>query len=816
MKGTLALPIALCLTAPILDPLYAFSASLRAQHYPLDAETVDELSEAMPELAERLLAEADGPAAGPDGVPARELEPSDRFRLQILAARWAGALASIEAARDTLRRARAPFAELAYLQYEIYARARQGQERGEGGFDKVFGDIFRLAFARLDDRSAFQVAGRLRYSFDLARRQLRVVLDGRPKADRAAGRIGKADALRLARTYQPFLVYRRINPLVTELVTQDDRRRYAIQDDILIHSDGVATLSATVFLPRRFSTPQPTALLFNIYAEPAIDLFYAKLAAAHGYIGVVADARGKRLSPDEVEPYEHETTDTHAVLDWIVEQPWSNGKVGIWGGSYAGYAAWAATKERHPALKTIVASAAAIPGLGLPMHNNVFLNANYCWVFHVTNEKGLDHEVCRDRGRWERMEARWYATGRPYREIDAIDGTPNPWLRRWLEHPDYDAYWHSKVPYGDDFAGIDIPVLSLTGYYDDGQVSALHYLREHVRHNPEAEHYLVIGPYDHETAQSGPRPILRGYRLDPSAIIDPLEITFRWLDHVLRDGEKPLILEDRINAQVMGADAWRHAPSLTALAPDTLKLYLSDGPATISDLEGAEATDSTSPRSETNRSILGSGPGGSSRPVYTLTQAPPTRPGSLRQTVDFADRGSNSYADYYPARVVRDELEPGDAVVFVSEPLKEAVEILGSFGGRLRATINKKDMDVLLVLYERTPEGRYFHLSYYLGRASYAEDMTTRHLLHPGIPASIPIQRSYMTGRRLGAGSRLVAVLDVNKGPWAQVNYGTGGDVADESISDAGEPLEVDWHTDSYLLLPVLPRLKPPRARCSG
>ena len=104
--------------------------------------------------------------------------------------------------------------------------------------------------------------------------------------------------------------------------------------------------------------------MFDIYTNPEALKAQAAEFAARGYAGVVADARGKRLSPDPVVPYEHDAADTHAVLDWIVKQPWSDGKVGMIGGSYSGFTAWAATKRRHPALKGIAVSAAAIPGPG--------------------------------------------------------------------------------------------------------------------------------------------------------------------------------------------------------------------------------------------------------------------------------------------------------------------------------------------------------------------------------------------------------------------------------------------------------------------
>lgn len=81
--------------------------------------------------------------------------------------------------------------------------------------------------------------------------------------------------------------------------------------------------------------------------------------------------------------------------------------------------------------------------------------------------------------------------------------------------------------------------------------------------------------------------------------------------------------------------------------------------------------------------------------------------------------------------------------------------------------------------------------------------MTERRLLEPGAVETIPIKRTYMTARRLEKGSRLVAVVDVNKGPWAQINYGTGKDVSDETINDAGEPLTVEWRNDSYIELAI-------------
>jgi hypothetical protein len=52
-------------------------------------------------------------------------------------------------------------------------------------------------------------------------------------------------------------------------------------------------------------------------------------------------------------------------------------------------------------------------------------------------------------------------------------------------------------------------------------------------------------------------------------------------------------------------------------------------------------------------------------------------------------------------------------------------------------------------------------------------------------------------------GSRLFVLVDASKNPMAQVNYGTGKDVSDESVNDAGEPLKIDIRSGSYFEVPL-------------
>lgn len=551
-------------------------------------------------------------------------------------------------------------------------------------------------------------------------------------------------------------------------------------EDVLIRTRDGATLSAIVVLPEtRPAGRIPAIMEFTIYARPEQgDRALAAQLAARGYAGVIAYARGKFLSPDRPAPYEHEAADTHAVLDWIAGQSWSDGRVGMIGGSYSGFTGWAATKRRHPALKALAVSAAAIPGQGLPMQNNVFLSANYGWPFYVTGNKLLDEELGPQNPRWSKVGRDWFASGRPFREIDAVDGTPNPWLQRWLQHPAFDKYWQAMVPYDSDFARIGIPVLSITGYYDDGQISALKYFKDHVALGRDPEHYLVIGPYDHWGTHAREKPMtLRDYALDPVAQLDSLELKLAFMDYALRGQPRPALLRDRVNFQVMGANQWRHAPSLGAMHGIPMRLYFSE-------------------QKDGN--------------WYSLPNRQPPSNTRVVHEVDLADRRRYHGYHTYPIQIVQGPLQWITEAVFATTPFETPIAVLGEFAGELLVKINKRDFDLAVTVYEAMPDGQLFHLGYAVQRASHAESPEKRRLLAPGKEHRVRFTTT-MVARQMQPGSRLLVLLDALKSPASQVNYGTGKDVSDESVADAGEPLKIEILSGSYIGVPLDNTIVKPR-----
>lgn len=711
------------------------------------------LEAAIPGLACQAL-----PSAAADTPEVQEL----RFRLLFTCGRYEQALASLE---DWTRRRTPPPGENVepWLRLELHARATQLAARETTSYASAFRTVFAEKFAALGDLDAIDSAWMLGLPPAVARANFDRLLE------QYAGResLTQAELLDLLYWHSAWQSESALAPELDAAVAQDDARRYRVERGVQIRTRQGATLTLDIVRPR--TGPQPTALRFTIYSDPRRNYESARNAAAHGYVGVLASARGKNLSTDKIQPWETEVQDTWGVIDWISHQPWSDGRVGMYGNSYDAFVQWAAAKNPHPALKTIAPSAASFPGNGLPMEHNVIQLANYGWPLQVTNDRFMGDRALFDRNRWSSLLENWFVGGRPLREIDAIDGTPNEILQRQMRHPSFDAYWQAMQPYGKEFARIRIPVLTLTGYFDDARAVAVNYLVDHYRYAKNAEHYLVIGPWAHlENLSTRKSAEVNGYAIDAAGNVDTWALVFQWFDHVMRGAPLPALLEDRINYQLMGSNTWSHAPSIARMSDRTLRLYLSPEPA------GKR---------------------------LTLSPRIPSRDAFAAQTVDFADRKTRN--SLYPGSAWLDPADDGTYLAYVSEPFDHAVCVCGLVKGALQAVIDRRDFDFTWALYEATPDGKYFNLAYYLGRASYAHDPTTRKLLTPGKLATLPFTQTPLIGKKLPAGSRLMLLLTVNKNPYAQVNYGTGKDVSDESIADAGKPVQVQWYSGSYLDVPL-------------
>ena len=708
----------------------------------------------MRDLAERLLPVYQEPD------PDRYL--TDLSALQLVAGGYAAADVSRQALRDRRRHADLgqPVGQTAV--YDLYAYAKAIEAENRVSFTKAFTRSFSEVLAPLSDRDAYAVTRRLEISPQVFQVALQSALD----QQRAKDSIDQSEAVKLIWAYLSFDAYRSFGPLIDALVVGDDDRRYTVDNEVLIKAPGGASIAAVVARPKSRSEPLPTLLEVTIDDSQNS----AKECAVHGYVGVVAYMRGTRTKPRSVVPYQHDGEDARAVIDWIAKQPWSDGRVGMYGDGYSAFTSWAAATRLPPALKAIATSDATAPGVDVPMAGGIFQNSAYRWSLKATTTKAVVEIGLDDDESWRAFDQKWYTSGRRYRDLGLLYGQPNPLFIRWLNHPSYDRYWQKMIPYREQFAGINIPVLTTSGYFAASEPGALYYFTQHTRYNPRADHTLVIGPYENGVMKRGPSALLHGYQVDSAALVDLHDLQYQWFDHVLKGGATPPLLTDRINYQVMGANEWRHARSLEAMAGGSLRFYL-------------DATASGEGR--------------------RLTRHKSSKAAFILQRVNLADRTDAGWMP--PADLVTQSPVTHNDIVFVSEPLAKPSEFNGLFSGRLDFTVNKMDMDLYIMLYERLASGDYIRLfnPAYEFRASYARDRVHRRLLKAGERQELAFRSERMTSRQLQAGSRLVMVLGINKRPDREINYGTGNDVSEESIADGKIPLKVRWYNDSYIDIPV-------------
>jgi putative CocE/NonD family hydrolase len=147
---------------------------------------------------------------------------------------------------------------------------------------------------------------------------------------------------------------------VSQSPSLDADTLYNIHDSVLIKTRDGHSISSIIVTKRGDQLPAPVILFYTTYYQGHGDIVFGKISADKGYVGIVAYDRGIRGDINDYFPCEHDGEDVYDIVDWISKQPWCNGNVGMFGGSYTDFAQWSAAKKIHPALKTIVPQVAVM------------------------------------------------------------------------------------------------------------------------------------------------------------------------------------------------------------------------------------------------------------------------------------------------------------------------------------------------------------------------------------------------------------------------------------------------------------------------
>jgi putative CocE/NonD family hydrolase len=209
--------------------------------------------------------------------------------------------------------------------------------------------------------------------------------------------------------------------------------------------------------------------------------------ASHGYAVLNQDVRGIYRSQGTFDPMEQEVNDGYDAVEWAAAQPWSNGKVGMFSGSYVGLTQWQAADRTPPHLLAIAPDVTASD-----YHDNwTYVDGEFdlwfaqSWI-HVTFGQEI---LLRDllamgmpRDQANAKVARFAQAGTNHLLDDWVWQLPlvsfpvyqaiAPYYYDWLRHPDYDEHW-KRLDIQHRYGNVKVPVLNSGGWYDIFQVGTV-------------------------------------------------------------------------------------------------------------------------------------------------------------------------------------------------------------------------------------------------------------------------------------------------------------------------------------------------------
>ena len=605
--------------------------------------------------------------------------------------------------------------------------------------------------------------------------------------------------------------------------------------DVMVTSRDGVRLAADVYLPARGGTVTgrfPAIVERTPYNKATTADALTKYFVPRGYAVVMQDVRGRYKSEGKWRPIRDDGPDGADLLKWIAEQPWSNGKVGTVGTSYAGATQHALAITNAPALAAMApVDAMSNPGQFGVRHNGAFELRWLNWVFTLGNATGVRASATglgvSPNGSLAAARAVASPAAAPAvedlgkRVLEYVSALPlrpgttplklapdyEAWLVEAMSHGDNDAYWAGMGSSVVDHIARyqDVPSYHVTGWYDSwaAQVANLNYVQlSKAKKSPQR---LIVGPWTH----GGQGQTFSGIaEFGPAAALDLNAFRLRWFDRWLLGRQNGVENGPPVRIFVMGAgDAhktpegrlfvggtWREEREWPLARTAYTPYYLHAGgrllpePPTVPSAMTAYSFDPKNPV--------------------------PTIGGNVSSEGALMPRGAQDQRCYPGHWLCKDTLPLSarqDVVVFQTPPLDQDVEVTGRLVVKLWASSNAPDTDFTAKLIDVYPPSKDFPAGVDLNigdsivRGRYRESLATAKVLVPGRPAEFTIEM-YPTSLVFRRGHRIRLDISSSNFPRFDVNPNTGEPLnQNRRWRIAENTIYHDAQHPSRIVLPIIP-----------
>jgi putative CocE/NonD family hydrolase len=562
--------------------------------------------------------------------------------------------------------------------------------------------------------------------------------------------------------------------------------------DITVHRDLDMTtrdgvrLMADVYLPAG-EGPFPT-LLYRVRGSKTSAfiagtiLMNPILAAERGYAVCIQEVRGRGGSEGEWHPFVHEADDGWDALEWLIDQPWCNGRIGSYGTAYTGIAAMEMAATGHDALEAVVAVVSGMsPHDGWIYTGGAFeLGWNNFWA-HLTAGSSVKRLDASDEEKSQLAAGLQVSMSEPLDPMLVMPLRDQPQLEKasphywtWLDHHTYDEYWRSLdiVAMADK---IKARVLGITGWWDNflgSHLSMYRALRDHSPHGSDQR--LVLGPWDHFTYVNVLPTTAGAKNFGPAGIAGAAPVSepsaLAWFDRWLRDAPPSDETSPGARWFASGSYEWRFDE---AWPPPSVaqRLYLAGG---------GRLTDDPPEATSVN---------------YRYDPADPTPTIGGRTLMP-----SVASAGVQDQRTNADRF---DVLDYESRPLDEPLEISGDVRLELTFSSSVADTDVAAVLVDIDEEGHHWLVADGYLRIRHRNGLDANDPLVPGAPTSLNVDL-WAVAWTFEPGHRIGLHVSSSSFPRFDRNLNNGAPPGVGDLSDAIIATQTIHHGESALVLPVL------------
>ena len=560
----------------------------------------------------------------------------------------------------------------------------------------------------------------------------------------------------------------------------DNRVAIPMRDGVILYADVYRPVGDGRFPVLVSRTPYSTERFPAAY-EAAV--YFSR----RGYVYVFQDVRGRHESDGRWEPFFDDEKDGYDTVEWAAKQRWSNGKVGMEGGSYLGQNQWRAAQAAPPSLVTIFPSVASTS----IYHDWITLNGAWRLSFNfgwgpVRQESRImqnpgPHTVAG-------LHAIHYDEVQRHLPLDTMQqlvGRNARFYNDWLANPDYNDYW-KPLNVEEVFNKIAIPVHTFGGWFD---IFSQGTLRGYVgmSHKGATEQarrgsHIVIGAWGHGSTQK-----TGDIDFGPTAHVDESALKLRWYDSRLKGIDNGVDREPPVKLFLMGRNEWVLENEYPLARTNYRPMYFAGG--------GKANTDKGDGRLTWDKP---SGPSASDRFRYDPNDPVPSV------------GGNNCCGTPTPAGPRDQRTIEGrqDVLVYTSDVLQEEIEVTGPVKVVLHASSDAVDTDFVARLVDVHPDGTTYNMAEGMLRARYRESLSRPSPLQPGHVYRFEIDLvgtsvAFLKGHRVRVHVTSSHFPQFDRNPNTGAKFGTT-----KEVRVALQTVYHDADHASHILLPVIPPRK--------